>query len=75
MQRLVVQVETRPDDAVPQENQPLIPFQSQNVGTLLMTAVFRTWRRRTLHRPFIELTMISNRGVKVYLDGMPATFS
>jgi len=35
MQRLVVHVETRPDDAVPQASQPLAAFSSQNVGTLL----------------------------------------
>ncbi len=34
--RLVVQVETRPNDSVPQANQPLTPLESQNVGTLLM---------------------------------------
>ena len=37
--RLVVQVETRQNDSVPQANQPLTPLQSQNVGTLLFSYV------------------------------------
>ncbi len=36
MQGLVVHVETIQTDAVPQANQPLTPFQSQNVGPLLL---------------------------------------
>ncbi len=35
MRRLNVYVEIRPNDAVPHANQPLAPFSSQNLGTLL----------------------------------------
>ncbi len=45
MQRLVVHVGTRQADAVPQANQPLTPFQSQNVGTLL------TWDMMSYQQP------------------------
>jgi len=57
MQRLVVQVQTRQNDALPQEHQPLIPFQSKNVGTLLILLVsFRNYSSVLLQWGYTHLT-------------------